>query len=302
MLTQSSTLKSLLILGSSGKLGSILSKKLKESGYYVIGLDTKQSPSHEVDLFLQADIADPDALSILSSHDFDALIIVVPSSMNEIVVNNVVIPYGKDRLIIDLLSEKYGFEQLINRAVDGVEHIGAHLLFAPTVRWEGQNVLVTPRNIVDIRALKFIHQLEAWGSVVHYCDPIEHDQLMGLIQVTTHAAIISYAQLLVNQQFDFKLLNAVSTPASRVMWAMIARMISNDPSVYWEIQINNIFAQDARSQVADSIRKLDEFVRNGDKRSFDTIFDKLKSMFNSDLEEYKQLADELYNHKIQKDK
>jgi len=199
-------------------------------------------------------------------------------------------------LVIDFLSEKYFFEQRMKGAAVDCVHLGVHPLFAPSVDWKNQNVLVTPRNIGEARARDFIRQLEAWGAVVNYCDAIEHDRLMSVIQVGVHAAVIAYAQYLVNQEVDFKLLDQISTPASTVMWAMVARIIGNDPSVYWEIQANNATAQDARGQLADSVQQLERLIRAGDKSSFDAIFDKLRVLYGDDLEKYQRLAGKFISH------
>lgn len=294
-------LKSILIIGSSGKLGSVLSRKLKEAGYNVLGLDINQPSLAATDEFILADITAPDSLTALSACRFDALIIATPWAVAEAVINHLIIPYGNNRLVIDFLSEKYFFEQRIKKSVAGVQHIGVHTLFAPSVDWKNQNILVTPRNISDARALEFVRQLEAWGAVINYCDAIEHDRLMGFVQVGVHAAVIAYAQFLIDEEADFKLLNEISTPASRIMWAMAARIIGNDPSIYWEIQTNNAAAQDARNHLANAVRKIDRLIQSGDKSSFDAIFDKLRVMFGEDLGKYQRLANELFNHQISDD-
>ncbi len=297
----SRNLQSLLILGSSGKQGSALASKLKEAGYYVVGVDIDRSLHERVNLFVQADITDAAALSTLSTLDFDALIIAVPGSTAKAVVDNVIVPYGKDRLVVDLLSEKFSFAQLVKEKCDRVEHIGVHLLFAASLTWSQQNVLVTPRRVVDVRAREIIDLLTKWGSTIHYCEPLEHDQLMSLVQVGVHAAVISYIQFLVAQPIDFRLLNAISTPASRLMWAMAARMLSNDPAVYWEIQKNNAFAKDVRRELMDSISKLEELVQSDNENSFKDIFERLESEFGGHLDKYKKLADEVFAHKIKND-
>jgi prephenate dehydrogenase len=296
--TDRSKIKSVLVIGSSGKLGSALSAKLKEGAYHVIGLDLNQPPAGHVDHFIQADVNAPDALTGLSACDFDALLVTTPEAVAEAVVDNIIIPYGEHRLVIDFLSEKYFFSRLMESRAGGVEHVGVHPLFAPSVDWKNQNILVSPGSVAGARAQAFVRQLEAWGAVVHHCGALEHDRLMSLVQVGVHAAVIAYARFLVEQHVDFKLLDKISTPASRVMWAMIARIIGNDPSVYWEIQAHNATAQQARDELARSLRSLDEWVRAGDKDSFDASFDKLRSMFGEELEKYRRLADELFGHQV----
>lgn len=290
-------INSILIIGSSGKMGSALSAKLKEGAYTVIGLDVNQSSSH-VDHFIQADINAPEVLTGLSDYDFDALIITTPKAVAAAIINNVIIPYGKDRLVIDFLSEKYFFAQLMESGASEVAHMGVHPLFAPSIGWKNQNVIVTPRNVTEARAQAFIRQMEEWGAAVHYCDALEHDRLMSIIQVDVHAAVIAYARFLLSQDVDFKLLDKISTPASRIMWAMAVRIICNDPSVYWEIQTHNATAEAARDELAHSLHSLNELIRAGDKHSFDITFTKLRDMFGDNLGKYQQLANEIFSHQI----
>lgn len=289
-------LKSVLIIGSSGKLGSMLTKKLMGAGSEVFGLDVNKSNVNDLQRFIEADLTVPQTLPDLSGYGFDVLLVATPASVADAVINNVIVPYGKSCLIVDFLSEKHFFEQHLKNAVKDIVHIGVHPLFAPAVDWKNQNVLVTPRKVSDARAQQFIRQLEEWEAVVQYCDAVEHDKLMSVVQVGVHAAVIAYAQFLVSQDIDFKLLDKISTPASRVMWAMVARMIANNPSVYWEIQTNSATAQNAREGLTDSINMLDKFVKTSDSNSFDEIFNRMRSMFGDDLEKYERLANELFNH------
>jgi prephenate dehydrogenase len=135
--------------------------------------------------------------------------------------------------------------------------------------------------------------LKEWGAVIHYCDALEHDQLMSYVQVAPHAILIAYAQFLVARSVDLQLLGKVSTPASRVIWSMLARMIENDPSVYWEIQAHNVTGQEVRDELAGFLTSLNELIRTDDKKSFDLTFLKLRDLFAGDLATYQSLADKI---------
>jgi len=236
----------------------------------------------------------------LSSYNFYILILTIPNAVAEAAVRNIVIPYNRKSLVVDFLSEKDSFAQLMQREVPESESIGIHPLFAPSVGWKDQNVLVNPRRITSPIALTLIRQLEAWGAIVHYCDAREHDQLMSFVQVAIHAALIAYAEFLVAGNVNFDLLDKVSTPASRIMWAMLVRILGNDPAVYWEIQANNTTAKETRDALIRSVQSLNEFIENDNRAPFDETFQKLRDLFGDNLKKYKRLSDELFNHQVSK--
>ena len=211
-ISKNAEIKSLLILGSSGKLGSMLAEKFKQSGFEVVGLDIKEGSNSFLYDFIHADIIDPETPQKLSSRHFDVLVVAVPFDLAETFFRDIIFLSGKDCLVVDFLSEKVLFERLIREADADISHIGVHLLFAPSVTWQGQNVLVSPATITDEKARLFIQQLEKWEVALHYCSAEEHDKLMNVVQVGVHAAVIAYIQFLVNQDVNFELLDAISTP------------------------------------------------------------------------------------------
>jgi prephenate dehydrogenase len=291
---------SILVVGASGKIGQVLAAKLDEEGYEVVGLDIEPFPGHALKHFIQADIETPASLEVLASFNFDILILTIPNAVSEAAVRNIAIPYGRNSLVVDFLSEKHSFAQLMQREVPDSESVGIHPLFAPSAGWKDQNVLVNPRDITSPKAVTLIRQLEAWGAIVHYCDAREHDQLMSFVQVAVHAVLIAYAGFLVAGNVNFSLLDRVSTPASRIIWAMLARILGNDPAVYWEIQANNATAKDTRGALIRSVQSLNEIIQNDCRASFDETFQKLRDLFGENLEKYRRLSEEQFSHLISK--
>lgn len=66
--------KTVLVTGCSGYLGSVLSKKLKQNGFFVIGLDIKKPTHTYCDIFQQGDICDMGVLNfVFSRGDIDTV-------------------------------------------------------------------------------------------------------------------------------------------------------------------------------------------------------------------------------------
>lgn len=285
-------MRSILILGSSGRQGSTLAKRLSEDGYSIIGADRIPctSPHHR---FVQVDLSQG-AFETLPLSDVDTVIFALPARLATKICAEVARALPRDALVVDLLSEKSPFVEEIE-SVSHVRHMGIHLLFSPSVDWKDQNAVATLLRDPDPRASEFLECLRRWGCKVHFTDPVEHDRLMGLVQVGVHAAVIGYATLLRNSGLSFGLLQTISTPASRVMWAMIARIVDNDPDVYWEIQSENRISRSIRDQFADALNQLTRAVVEEDKGWFDELFEDLTHMMDYNRNGYNDLAHTLYD-------
>jgi len=220
------------MVGASGKLGSVLSKKFSESGYLVKGLDRTESSANFFAKFICANVSEPQSLEKLKDLDFEAILFAAPAAESLNIIKNLIVPFGANCPTVDFFSEKAAFLAMLSDFHRTDFHIGIHPLFAPSINWEKQNVIVTPREVHHPVSLELIRQIKNWGSKIYFCDADEHDKLMNVVQVGVHAAVIAYASFLNSQNINFEILNAISTPPARMMLAMIARMIANNPSVY----------------------------------------------------------------------
>ena len=291
-------LETFLVLGAAGGLGSSFCRKLKQASYTLIGMDLSEPALGTVDRFIPGNVTDSKSLALLHQTPFDGIVVAVPGPLAQAVVAHVIEPYGQDALVVDLFSEKKPFYDGMQDAGLAVEYVGVHTLFGPRVGWEGQNVIITPRDVTGARGRAFIEDMATWGANLRHADIDEHDQLMGVIQVAVHATILLYAQFFAESSLDFELLDAISTPSSRVMWAMIARMMDIDPNVYWEIQAMNTSAEGIRNRLAQAIDHLNQIVNTGDKDTFLSLFDSVNEILGEESEKYKQLARRLYSHEI----
>jgi dTDP-4-dehydrorhamnose reductase len=61
-------LQKIIVTGSSGKLGTVLCKKLTENGIEVVGIDIKPSDNN-ITTFFEGDVGDPAFLRMIASED-----------------------------------------------------------------------------------------------------------------------------------------------------------------------------------------------------------------------------------------
>jgi prephenate dehydrogenase len=292
-------LNSLLVIGASGGIGNAFCRKVAPA-YQVIALDRDGDSIEPADQVLQADVTDRQSLAVLDEVSFDAIVVALPTALAEAVVENVIEPYGDGKLVVDFFSEKKAFHDRVRRATVEVAHVGIHPMFAPSLDWTNQNVLLTPSRVADPRAQALFDHVKTWGANTIHLEPEEHDQLLGVIQSAVHASVIAYATVLSQSDVDFQFLDEISTPASRVMWAMVARMIDNDPAVYWEIQSLNAHSAEFRTRLSDALESLDDMVRDDDERSFLDLFETVGEKMGDKQQKYIDLARDLYAHEVER--
>lgn len=290
-----------LLLGSSGALGRAVGKRLAQSGFRVVGVDrTRPDSSSFVDDFIKADVDDADSACSISEATIDIVILALPASSSEAALTNVVLPYYRDALLVDLLSEKEWFAELVNDVAPDVSHLGIHPLFAPSVDWKGQSVLFSHKASLsnDAQVLKLRQFFLAQETEIEHVNPSEHDRVMGAIQVAPHALLATYAMYLVDEDVDFALLDRVSTPAVRVFWAMLARVIDNGPEVYWEIQKKNRNSELVRNNIVGAVERLQRLCESDCTVPFSGAFDKLAKRMDERLPKYTRLARDIYEHRL----
>src|SRR5262249_45805868 len=154
-------------------------------------------------------------------------------------------------LLLDVLSVKTPIVGLMREARADVELLSIHPMFAPALGFEGQNVAV-----VEVRpgprAAEFTALLGRWGAPGTALTAEEHGAGTAAAQAATPAAVLAFGMALGGLGYDRDRALAVATPVHRVLLALLARLASADPEVYWTIQRSNPGAAGAVGRLADS--------------------------------------------------
>ncbi len=90
-------------------------------------------------------------------------------------------------------------------------------------------------------------------------------------------------------------LAGMSTPPHRVLLALLARVVSGDPDLYWDIQARHPFAEEARDAVRQSVAELCELVASGDEPAFREVFDRLRHLLGAEQEHLAQRCAALFD-------
>lgn len=146
------------------------------------------------------------------------------------------------------------------------EFVSIHPLFAPQegLGWSKRKVVV-----VESRIDRWRDWWESFCKVTGACYVIEealfHDTHMLGAQNGVHALALSHLDMCRDMGLDPKALLELSTPLSAKQLAIAARMLSNNPEVYADIQLCNPESARALDSMIDSLRALRKMVKNKDK-------------------------------------
>jgi prephenate dehydrogenase len=107
-----------------------------------------------------------------------------------------------------------------------------------------------------------------------------HDVLMAVMLTLTHLVNIAYAKA-VAETISPRSFKEFAPPSSLLQTALAEAVLSQDPSLVWEIATSNRHTTDATRNLAFELLKLNEVIQRGNKRGFATEFKRLARMFSS---------------------
>ncbi len=209
-------LRSIVVIGGRGQLGSLFAHMFELSGYQVEILE-RDDWSHADALLAQAGM----------------VVVAVPIDTTCEVIDRL----GKlspDCLLVDLTSVKSAPLQHM-LAVHSGPVLGLHPMFGPDVASLAKQVVVCCAGRDEAGWQWLLDQMRIWGVRLHYVTAEEHDEAMSLIQALRHFSSFAYGLHLSEEKADLKRLLALSSPIYRLELAMVGRLFAQDPALYADI-------------------------------------------------------------------
>ncbi|MCK7592774.1 prephenate dehydrogenase [Pseudomarimonas salicorniae] len=150
-----------------------------------------------------------------------------------------------------------------------VEVLGLHPMAAPpkSPTLKGRVLVVCEGRLDHWRGFtgRLLDALEA--QCVH-CAPTEHDQIMARVQALAHAAILSLAGVLAEDEAPLSppaALLPYRTPIFELANAMMTRILSSNPQIYEDIQFGSQAVAPILDRLAVRTRALADLVADGDE-------------------------------------
>jgi prephenate dehydrogenase len=161
---------------------------------------------------------------------------------------------------------------MIRHAHQGVEVIGTHPMFGPTMpTLMGQIIILTPAVGRSETWLPRIRSLfESDGARIELLDPEEHDEIMAVVQALTHFAYIGIGATLQSLDFDVEKSRKFMSPVYEIMIDFVGRILDQNPELYASIQ-KNPKAMKVRQTFIGECMRLSEKADSGDLEGFKKI-------------------------------
>ena len=283
-----STAWTVVILGAAGAWGRELVRRLKGAAAIVHGVDLVAQEPPFCDSFhvLDACVEGPERDRLLAGADL--VVACLPKSAALRAVDGVVAAMPRGALWVDTLSIKTEIVAKLEALPPSIEALSINPLFAPSVDFASQCVLsVAVRSGEKARVLTKL--VETWGARVIAVSAREHDGHAAVIQVATHAAVLAFGAALAPLRRDSAdLPQWASTPVHRALLSVLARLVTSNPEVYWEIQKDNPFGARARAAVRAALDRIDETVSSQDEAGFRHIFATAREALGECAEAYSE--------------
>ncbi|RLG22436.1 prephenate dehydrogenase [Methanosarcinales archaeon] len=256
----------LLIVGGTGKFGRWFVPLFRRHGWEVMvsGRGERREVADSLGCrYVPADEY-PKTLK-----ECDMVMISVPIDVFEDVVRKVAPHMRKGSILFDVTSiKKEPIEAMLKYAPEGVEVVGTHPMFGPTVpNLKGQTVIMvrTPKSGKGFDMLKSLFESE--GAHVEVMGAEEHDRVMAVVQGLTHFAYISIGATLKKLGFDVAKSRKCMSPVYEVMIDFVGRILAQNPYLYALIQTNPETIE-VRKVFLEEARRLSELIERNDIEGF----------------------------------
>lgn len=282
-----------VIVGGAGEVGLMFAELLSGLDVEVCLIDRNYSnPSFE---FLVCDIMVPTPEVGAAIQQADLVILALPEQVAIQAVSIVGNQMKSSSLLAHTLSVQVPITKQIDALNLSLEVVGLNPMFAPSLGMESRPIASIIVNNGP-RVAELLESLTKRGACVVRLDAEEHDQLVAAMQALTHASILAFGLALANLKIDMAKLTALAPPPHATMLALLARISSGTPEVYWDVQTANKQAANARKALTDAIKRLDTVTADESAfNEFTSLLSEVRGVMGNELTPYQELCAFIFN-------
>lgn len=254
------------IIGIGGSYGSWLRDFFERNGNEVIGSSVMGIDSDER---IRRITRDQNRQIVRQS---DVVIFSVPIGKTVSIIDEVAEVSQEDQLFMDVTSIKIPAFKAMMRSKASV--VGLHPMCAPPKLGQtlhGQ-VIVRCDGRLTTKWRPWVEaMLKATEAKMKISTPEEHDRCMAVVQGLTHAGALLMANVIRTMQIDVAEINEYVSPPYKISLAVIGRILSQDPMLYRDIQMENGIVRDMLKVLEQEVKNFREMIEAKDRSKF--VFD-----------------------------
>ncbi|MFE2581572.1 prephenate dehydrogenase/arogenate dehydrogenase family protein [Streptomyces sp. NPDC059378] len=279
-------LRRCVVAGGSGAVGRLFTAVLADAGLDVCAVDPEAPLTTRPDVrLLKGDITAPDDALRAELAGCDLLVLAVPEPVALDAVGALAGLLPHSALLADTLSVKSRIAAAVTARLPEHQAVGLNPMFAPALGLPGRPVAAVVLRDGPL-AEELLGLVAGGGGRVVRMDAERHDRLAAASQALTHATVLAFGQALAELGADIGELTAVAPPPHTTLLALLARIASGTPEVYWDIQSANPYAERARAALAHGVDGLRDLARDGDEQDFERQLHRLAGVFGDRLDHF----------------
>ena len=199
----------------------------------------------------------------------DILVISVPIHLTSDVIREVA-PFMKEgSLMVDVTSVKEEPSKTMAEVLpETIEYIPTHPIFGPRTTTLDNQVIVLTADKKGKWYDKVYNYLAGKNMRIIETTAEHHDFMMSIVQVLTHFSFISTAYAIEKLSVDISQTEDYESPIYNLMIDMIARIVSQNPYLTYNIQSRNNNGHKIRNTLADAVVELRDVINNGNEEEF----------------------------------
>ena len=254
------------VIGGTRGLGEWIAKFLKSRGFDITVTGRDEMAGERVSKKLGVDYT---SSNTNAASQADIVIVSVPIDVTSSAIKEVAPVMKEGSLIMDVTSVKEEPSRLMQEyAPNGVEVLPIHPMFGPRIRsLDGQVIVVAPTNKGKWYN-KVYNFFKEENARIIVTTPEIHDRMMSVVQGLTHLTYISIAATIERLDVDIKESRNFASPIYDLMVDMIARIVAQNPYLYYSIQTHNRYTKKTHKTFISIYKELNEMISSGNEEGF----------------------------------
>ncbi|CAM3810641.1 T-protein [Vibrio aerogenes CECT 7868] len=270
-------LRTVVIIGGHGQLGSLFTRMFKLSGYQVEVIGRHDWDKAD-DLLAQAGM----------------VVVTVPIHLTVEVIGKLD-QLPEDCILCDLTSVKTKPLQAMLKAHEGPV-VGLHPMFGPDIPSLAKQVIVYCDGRGKDQYQWLIDQLGIWGASLCAVDAESHDHGMTMIQALRHFTTYVYGLHLSKENPQLAKLLQLSSPIYRLELIMVGRLFGQDPNLYGDIIFSSEENTEMIKRFYQCFSDAMQVIENQDKKHFIESFSGVSQWFGEYSQQFMSESQNLLKH------
>ena len=253
------------IIGGYGKMGRWFARALLGEGLQVViaGRDRAKLVEAARELGCQATSAKE------AVKQADAVVLSVPVNSFEDIAREIAPYVNPGQYVFDITSVKARPVETMHRYFSGCRVLGTHPMFGPGAESiAGQRFVLTPANDgEESLATQLRGYLEERGAAVAVMDPLQHDELMGIVLGLAHFIALVSADTLLSLG-KLKEAKEAGGTSFRLLLTLAEAVVCEDPDFYSSLQMSLPKVAEIEDVFLSKAGTWSDMVKSHDTKSF----------------------------------